>query len=410
MSYSLSLYSKNIISVDQHGFVSGRSTVSNLVTYTSYLSRQVDSKKQVDSIYTDFTSAFDKVDHEILILKLCAYGICNPLLSWFRSYLSNRVQRVIVKGHTSDPYIATSGVPQGSHLGPILFSLFINDVTRNVRHSFCSLFADDLKLYRTICSIEDSFLLQEDLNSIQEWCTNNRMSLNASKCSHIKFTRKKKVVSSKYFIHNQELLEVSVIRDLGVLIDSKLTYSAHYNHMISKAWALLGLIKRSTLEFKRPDSIVAIFNALVRSVLEYAVPIWNPCYKSHIIRIEKVQRSLTRYLAFKDKSCPFRADYQQRLSHFNLQSLENRRHVADSVTLYKICHSKLDCSDLLSQVNLVVPRLAPRHPLKKIFLTNASKSNLGKFSPINRIINLYNNLSDHNIDIFHDSLIDLKKK
>ncbi|XP_045453474.1 uncharacterized protein LOC123662715 [Melitaea cinxia] len=169
------------------------------------------------------------------------------------------------------------------------------------------------------------------------------MILNASKCAHIKFTRKKNIVHSKYFIQNQQLEEVSVIRDLGIILDSRLTFKDHIDYIASKAWKLLGFIRRNTADFKRTDCITRIYNALVRSILEYAVSAWNPHYRAHVNRLERVQRSFTRYLAFKDNTSPYRANYAARLKHFKLHPLEKRRQ-NPTTTIGAVAHQTLSPS------------------------------------------------------------------
>ncbi|RVE55239.1 hypothetical protein evm_000137 [Chilo suppressalis] len=175
----LTSHFKNIIHANQHGFCKNKSTATNLVSYVNELTKSIDSGVEIDSIYTDFSSAFDKVDHNILFMKLKRYGIHGPLLLWLRSYLEHRLLRVVVNGYKSKPFLTSSGVPQGSILGPILFLVFINDIPNKIRYSSCSLFADDLKLYRPIKNEEDILLLQKDLDSVSEWCVDNGMTLNA---------------------------------------------------------------------------------------------------------------------------------------------------------------------------------------------------------------------------------------
>ncbi|CAH2233670.1 jg10636 [Pararge aegeria aegeria] len=153
----LARHFKHFLADTQHGFTSGLSVETNLGSFTSDLIAEVD---------TDFSSAFDKVDHQILVNKLSQYGIGPPLIKWFESYLHQRPQTVVVNGFESERYIARSGVPQGYHLGTLLFLAFINDITIVVKHCKCSLFADDLKIYKTAKSDEDIKLIQEDLNRI----------------------------------------------------------------------------------------------------------------------------------------------------------------------------------------------------------------------------------------------------
>ncbi|XP_045450173.1 uncharacterized protein LOC123658926 [Melitaea cinxia] len=160
---------KSSLSPNQHGFVKGRSTTSNLLEYKSYLCKVFAKCGQVDSIYTDFSKAFDRVNHSILTHKLARYGVHGNLLRWVESYLSRRTQLVALKGELSSVFTVPSGVPQGSHLGPLFFNIFVNDLTLCLK-SPCLLYADDLKIYQTITCINDAMKLQGDLDTIARWC------------------------------------------------------------------------------------------------------------------------------------------------------------------------------------------------------------------------------------------------
>jgi len=142
-------------------------------------------------VYTDFEKAFDKVNHNLLIGKLKHYGINNPLLSWFNSFLKNRFQTVKYGNVYSDPISVCSGIPQGDHLSPTLFIIFINDISLAIKNSNLLLFADDAKIFKTINSKSDTMLFQADLNCFQNWCYHNDMQLNINKCAIISFSYKK---------------------------------------------------------------------------------------------------------------------------------------------------------------------------------------------------------------------------
>lgn len=165
-------------------------TSSNLIEYVSDLCVALDNNKEVHAIYTDFRKAFDLVNHDLLLAKLQSMGIHGSLLRWCESYLQNRSQLVSIGGYKSFQYVVPTGVPQGSHLGPLFFLVFINDLCDTI-HCQYKAYADDLKLYRVIESSSDIQLLQSDINNIVKWCTHNNMLLNPDKCFHIKFTRKK---------------------------------------------------------------------------------------------------------------------------------------------------------------------------------------------------------------------------
>ncbi|CAH2092779.1 unnamed protein product [Euphydryas editha] len=229
------LHFNRYISEHQHGFWPGRSTTTNLVTFTSSLCEAIDSQKQVDVIYTDFKKAFDSVPHRILVKKLSCYGFSGPLLQWLSSYLHNRSFYVVMNGFSSLSSKITSGIPQGSHLGPVLFNLFINDIVLCFKHSTPYLYADDLKFVRVICSLRDSVLLQDDIDRVSNWCESNGMQLNLDKCLHIKFTRKRDNISTQYTLNGEKLREVESVKDLGVILDRKLTYLDHLNIVINKA-------------------------------------------------------------------------------------------------------------------------------------------------------------------------------
>lgn len=157
-----------VINPHQRGFGKGKSTVTNLADYTSFLRREVGHGKQVDAIYTNLAKAFDKVDHDILILKLSRLGISEQLLRWISSYLRERTQVVKFRNTISDIIHVTSSVPQGSHLGPLLFVIFINDWTNLMKGSRFLLYADDLKIFKVVENADDCEMLQKNVDVLSE--------------------------------------------------------------------------------------------------------------------------------------------------------------------------------------------------------------------------------------------------
>ena len=160
----------------QYGFLRGRSTTSQLLHGLHQVLKVLEQRNQVDIVYLDFAEAFDKVSHDLLLVKLHNFGISGNLLRWFRDFLSGRFQRVTAPAVTSEPLPVLSGVPQGSILGPLLFIIYVNDLSKSVsKGTTMAMFADDTKIHRPIKNSEDNKTLQSDLDSITNWCHDWKM-------------------------------------------------------------------------------------------------------------------------------------------------------------------------------------------------------------------------------------------
>lgn len=398
---------KLYLSDHQHGFVASRSTTTNLVTFTESLIQAIDEGKQFDVVYTDFSKAFDKMSHSLLINKLAMYGIAGPLLEWFRSYLRDREFYVVVNGYRSSTHIITSGAPQGSHLAPILFNIFINDLPQFFRYSEPFLYADDLKIARKIESPKDRELLQYDLDEVANWCINNKMQLNLNKCYHVKFTRKNNCISTEYHLYNHKVQEVETIKDLGVLFDRKVTFIPHIETIIKKASKMLGFVLRNSKGFCKSSTKIMLYNSLVRSILEYSSIVWRPHYATHMLRLERIQKRFMWHLAFSEGKSKRLPSYKTRLHYFKMHSLSIRRNVTDGIFLYKLLRNKIDCPQLLSRVRFRAPARYPRSSITPL-CPPLRRSVLGSNSPLPRLCRILNTCSDL-IDIHHDSINNVYK-
>lgn len=404
----ISRYISPALSDTQHGFTVKRSTITNLANFLNYVTDSIDSKKQVDTIYTDFSKAFDKVNHKLLTTKLSSFGVGGSLLSWFSSYLVDRCSYVAVKGNTSQIYRATSGVPQGSILGPLLFNVFINDITKCIQNSKCFIFADDLKLSKVIIQDEDVLSLQSDIDRVSDWCKLNGMDLNPTKCTFISFTRKHSVIKGNYTINSTPIQKCNLVHDLGITLDSKLRFNVHIDNICRSARKALGFLYRNAKSFKRLNTKILLYNTLVRSKLEYGTILWNPTYQLHKDRLEIIQRRFTKscYTGTNKNLC-----YTTRLKTFKLNSLSDRRKLHDLVFLHKLMNGAIDNSELLSQVSFKVPLRIPRHPTP-LFTHKTYKTNLGHCSLIPRLSRLYKELvlNDGSVDLFKDNLSTFRVK
>ena len=220
----------------QHGFLRGRSTVTQLLQVYHEAIEALAKGKEVDIAYLEFAKVFDQVPHCALLNKLSRFGISGKLIPWFQSYLSNRYQRVALQGTYSDWLQVLSGVPQGSILGPLLFLVYIDDIPECIKHdSKVAIFADDSKLFKIIEKPSDKLSLQQDLMQLSIWSDTWKMCLSIPKCKALNISRKKIPAKREYHLNGSPLATVSEIKDLGITVTNTLQWSQHIKLISSKA-------------------------------------------------------------------------------------------------------------------------------------------------------------------------------
>ena len=316
-----------------------RSCETQLAVTMHDLFKLSDSGKQVDIGILDFSKAFDVVPHTRLLAKLKFYGLNPEVIRWIGNFLDGRTQRVMVDGVFSKEEGVDSGVPQGTVLGPLLFLLFIKDITKNLNSgTSIRLFADDCLLYRAINSVQDQLLLQQDLDTLQAWSVTWGMKFNPSKCNILR-TRQglKGTLNHFYSLHGQILAEVPNAKYLGINISSDLSWTTHIDYVVKKANQKLGFLKRNLRGCPAASKTLA-YTSLIRSGLEYAAPIWDPHTAKDAARIEAVQRKSARWV--KSNYAP-RASVTELLKELKWSSLEDRRKILRLTLLYKIYNHKV---------------------------------------------------------------------
>ena len=325
------LEAHGILSDMQHGFRRARSCETQLVTFIQELVDSVAHGGQVDVVIMDFAKAFDKVPYQRLLGKLHHYGIQGSTLDWIAAFLSDRTQKVIVDGEASESAPVTSGVPQGSVLGPILFLCYINDLPEQVS-SRCRLFADDSILYREIKTPQDSSTLQEDLDALAAWEEKWGMAFHPDKCTVLRITRKKEPIATPYNLRGHQLEIVDHATYLGVEIADDLSWKKHVTKVKNKATKTLGFVRRNVTTSSIKAKTLA-YQSLVRPQLEYSATVWHPHTEDLTKTLEMVQRRAARYVLNQYART---ASVTAMLRRLDWELLQHRRMKLRLTLMYKI--------------------------------------------------------------------------
>ena len=294
--------------------------------------------------------------HLRLLGKLQTYGINGCIFNWVSNYLINRTQVVAVNGAESNVGSVLSGVPQGTVLGPLLFVIYINDMLDSIS-SEGLLFADDTKVFHQICSKQDSLKLQSDIDKLEAWTKIWLLRFNADKCHVLTMGKFENILHThRYKIGGKELEHVFEEKDLGVLVDSDLSFEEHITAKVKKANQITGLIRRS-FTYLDGKSFVKLYTALVRPHLEYAQSVWSPQSKKLTDLIENVQIRATKLVDHIGN-----LDYSERLQLLNLPTLAFRRLRGDLIEMYK--HFAKYDREIVSESFQPKERLNRRHRLQ----------------------------------------------
>ena len=321
-----------LLSDRQHAFRKGHSCETQLTTVINDWAKILDNRGQVDTFILDFEKAFDTPPHELLKSKLFGYGIGGKTLKWIDSFLCFRQQRVVVNGVKSDWAPVLSGVPQGTVLGPLLFSLYINDISSDIE-SEIRLFADDCVCYREIKDEKDTMKLQRDIDRLGSWARKWGMRFQPVKCNMMQLTRKRiKKIHASYTLEGTNLENVESIKYLGVTITSDLRWNTHVSNVCTKANRTLGFLRRN-LHSCPQEVKEAAYKGLVRPVLDYGSSVWDPPGVVLQEELGSVQKRAARFVTGN-------YDYETGsmtgiLGQLKWESLKKRRKDNRLILLYK---------------------------------------------------------------------------
>ena len=266
----------------------------------------MDYNEVVGALILDLSKAFDLVDHDILLEKLCKLNLDRASLSWFSSYLHDRFQQTYFSGVLSEIKPVMSGVPQGSVLGPVLFLIFINDLPNAAKYSIADIFADDTTLSVHSSSIDIvSKALSDDLDNVNEWCVLNHMSINVAKTKYMYLmSRSKSYSSDNQISFKSDIIKLSHQEKLlGVTFDDKLSFDCHINNVLKKCNSLLYLLSRIKIFLSIPMRKL-FYNAYILPHLDYCCVVWGNCSVSHEQKIVRFKKRAARVILDKQFDTP----------------------------------------------------------------------------------------------------------
>ena len=281
---------EQLLNPNQHGFLPSKSCTTQMVHFTESIAFSMNEGLRPDVIYFDFAKAFDSVNHDVILDKLKnKFHIDGALLKLLVNYLQDRKQCVIIGGTKSSLKGVKSGVPQGSILGPLLFVLFINDMSEVVSTgTHIVLYADDAKIWRNICHWDDHEIIQNDISALYDWSVRNKMKFHTHKCKVLPIAPAGKGLDNYwdqifpfnifyYHLNGNELQFVESEKDLGIMVTSNLSWVDQLMAIYLKASSRLGLLKRALYFVKCPKQKRNFYLAIVRSQFEHCIQIWRPC-------------------------------------------------------------------------------------------------------------------------------------
>ena len=292
----------------------------------------LESGSDICAVFFDLQKAFDSAPHRPLLQKLGNLHVDPHLYSWIAHYLCERTQCVGVGGATSDICPVVSGVPQGSVLGPLLFLIYIDYISRvSILSGSLTVYADYLVLYHPVCNSSDFRLLQQDIDNTSSWTSINHLTLNSAKCKYMVISRKRQppTPTDTLLVNHSQLEKVTTFKYLGVWISSDLSWSTHVSKVCKNIRRLIGLLYR---RFCRYSSPVTLYTSYIRPHMEYAVPAWDP----HLITCSWPLQKF----ALKECCNNWNANYEDLLHLSNLPTLAARRRNLKLCFLHRVlCNS-----------------------------------------------------------------------
>ena len=333
----------NILNDGQFGFRKNRSTDMAIHTLMDKLYESIENDKISLGIFIDFSRAFDTISHDILLKKLQFYGFRGKAHDWIKNYLTNRKQFVAYNNSHSQLGDVTIWVPQGSILGPLLFLLYVNDIYAISKQMSCIQFADDTTLLASGNNLTDlTCVVNTELRNINQWINLNKLSLNIAKTSYMVMSgssRKFDTNNCKIFINDQCIEQVNQTKFLGVIIDDKLTWNLHIDHICNKVSKGIGILLRAR-QVLYGQTLITLYNALIKPHFMYCITVWGNTYKKYLNKLQLVQKKIIRIITYSE----FSAHTAPLLDKLNILNIHQLIEYFVGIFIYKSLHHDLSNS------------------------------------------------------------------
>jgi len=391
----------------QYGFRQKYSTSMAMIQLVNQISTAIDNKETCAGIFLDLSKAFDTVNHAILISKLEHYGIRGIALDWIKNYLSNRKQYVQFNDICSNLNTINCGIPQGSILGPLLFILYINDISNSSQLLKFILFADDTNIFYSCRDLNNlGTTLNNELDNVNRWLIANKLSINIKKTKYVIFnTRQKKIDHHNLLIkiNNKQIECQHSIKFLGIIIDRHLSWKTHIDTVASKISRTIGIISKSKY-FISEASLFQLYQSLVYPYLYYGNIVWGSAYKSNLNRLKVLQKRIVRIIT----KSPFDAHTAPLFQKHHLLTLNNIHLLQVALFMYSIhSNSAPDTLQSMFSKNFENHHYATRKA--NDFKVHFARTNILKFSIVSFGPKLWNSLpnelkSKHSLPSFKNNL------
>ena len=378
---------------DQFGFRPKHSTNMAIIKLIDKIVQATNNDEITAGLFLDLSKAFDTIQHDILLDKMAHYGIRGLALEWFKNYLSNRKQFVDYNSHISELKLISSGMPQGSILGPLGFIIYVNDIPNSVPNLSLILFADDTSAFTSHKDISTlNNIMNNGLNKLNQWFQSNKLSLNTKKSNfmlfgtHIKTKQYKNEL--KLSLDNVELKCVDAAKFLGVTIDQNLTWENHINQLTKKCSSSIGILFKMK-NFLPETALLSLYNTLVLSHINYGITAWSSAGVSDKSRVHVLQKRALRAISHSE----FRSHSNPLFIKYNQLKINDLCKLNIGSFMYKYCNNLLP-----STFNLMFTTNSDTHNYNTRFASNfrypKNKLEFGKKSISYRGVETWNSISD----------------